>query len=206
MYECRFIFIKGFHMPLYCTGWRPAWLPQQGHVSWICPGSRVSIGLLLPCKRMMQSDLSHVNVALFLSSRIGTELPSLSLKSVEHVDWQFYQATQAYNFVDCVWYQSTRSQSSAHLLEPNAMLRFLRDSIPALPPSWYYPYCWDSMPDRCGLFSCWKHSRLAIKVTKVKVCESMYFYWKLSRKMLEISKYFTFLCTLHSSEACLQTS
>lgn len=77
-------------------------MPQQGHVPWICPGSRVSIDIVLPCKRMMQSDLSRVNVALFLSSRIGIELPSLSLKLIEHVDWQFYQATQAYDFVHCI--------------------------------------------------------------------------------------------------------
>lgn len=116
-------------------------MPQQGCVSWICPGSRVSVDIVLPCKRMMQSDLSRVNVALLLSSCIGVELPSLSLKSVEHMDWQFDQATQAYDFIDCIWYQNSRSQSSAHLLEQNVMLLFLWHSIPALPPSWYYPYC-----------------------------------------------------------------
>lgn len=67
-------------------------MPQQGHVCWICPGSRVSIDIVLPCKRMMQGDLSRVKVALFLSSHIGIELPSLALKLVKHVDWQFYQA------------------------------------------------------------------------------------------------------------------
>lgn len=36
-------------------------MPQQGHVSWICPESRMSIDMVLPCKRITQSDLSCVN-------------------------------------------------------------------------------------------------------------------------------------------------
>jgi len=89
-------------------------MPQQCQVSWICPGSRVSIDVVLP-----RSDLSGVSVALFLSSCIGIELTSLSLKSMEHMDWQFYQATQPYDFVDCIWHQNTRRQSSACLLKSN---------------------------------------------------------------------------------------
>lgn len=36
-------------------------MPQQGHVTWICPGSRMSIDIVLPCKRIMQNDLFCVN-------------------------------------------------------------------------------------------------------------------------------------------------
>lgn len=41
--------------------------------------------------------------------------------------------------------------------------------------------------DRSDLFSCWKHSQVSIKVTKVRICESMNCYWKPSKKILQIS-------------------
>lgn len=146
VYPCRFIFIEVMSLEL-------PWKQSEPQILYMY----LYASMPLPWQGM-QSNLSFVNVVLFLPSLTGTELPSLFLKPVEHVDRQFYQDTQAYNFVDCIWYQNTRSQSSACLLEPNVMQWFLWHSVPALPPSWGCLH--NLLPDRISLFSCWKHSQL----------------------------------------------
>lgn len=175
-------------------------MPQQGR---ICIGRRRGIDTVLPWKRMMQSDLSHVNIALFLSSSTGIGLPSLSLKLIWACGLAILPSHRSLWFWQLYLVQEV--SHLAHLWEPDVVLWFLGHIIPFLPPSWHFPYCWDSATDGCGLFSCREHSLLAIKVRKVKACESVYFYWKPSKKML--GKRFTFFfCPLHSSETCLQTS
>lgn len=60
-----------------------------------------------------------------------------------------------------------------------------------------------SVPDRCGVFSCWKHSQFSCQSNKSRKCVKSI---ESHQKLLEVSQYFTFLCTSHSSEACLQSS
>lgn len=155
-------------------------MPRQGR---ICIWRRAGIDPVLPWKRMMPSDLSYVNVAVFLSSCTGIGLPSLSLKLIWACGLAILPSHRSLWFLVIVF--DSRSQSPAHLWEPNVVLWFLRHVIPSLPPSWHFPYYWDSTSDGCGLFCCREHSLLAIRVRKVKVCESVYFYWKPSKKMLD---------------------